>query len=228
MRGLLNCCYELMELELRAYRYENLFTLLHMAERIDLLCSGGIMEERNDGHTATQGEDRPVDSYEGTELDPLPDGSTEPVDKSGRGDIIETRENNGEHYKQDPDTGKMEGSEPYAEDEGGEGNVKADDRFDIHPDKINKFLLKPGAKHSQEFFDVGYKRDDYERLFDDIAKGYDKKKAVDFQADDKHRKDSFSIFMNLGVSSQKRFRTVWEQSREEGSKPRLITAHREE
>lgn len=46
MRGLLNCCYELMELELRAYRYENLFTLLHIAERIDLLCSGGIIEVR--------------------------------------------------------------------------------------------------------------------------------------------------------------------------------------
>lgn len=105
---------------------------------------------------------------------------------------------------------------------------KTDDRFDIHPDKINKFLLRPGAKHSQEFFDVGYKQDDYERLFDDIAKGYDKKKAVDFRADDKSSKDSFSIFMNLGVTGQKRFRTVWEQSREKGSKPRLITAHRED
>ena len=38
-----------------------------------------------------RGEYRPVDSYEGTELDPLPDGSTEPVDKSGRGGIIEKR-----------------------------------------------------------------------------------------------------------------------------------------
>ena len=182
MKELLNCCYELMEIELRAQHTENLFTLLHMAERIDLLRRGGIIEERsNDGHTAKKGED-----------------------------------------------GKFIGSEPYADEDGKEGNVKTDDRFDIHPDKINKFLLKPGAKHSQEFFDVGYKRDDYERLFDDIVNGYDKKKAIDFQADDKHRKDSFSIFMNLGVSSQKRFRTVWEQSREEGSKPRLITAHRED
>lgn len=174
-----------------------------------------------------RGEYRPVDSYEGTELDPLPDGSTEPVDKSGKGGIIEERSNDGHTAKKGED-GKFIGSEPYADEDGKEGNVKTDDRFDIHPDKINKFLLKPGAKHSQEFFDVGYKKDDYERLFDDIANGYDKKKAIDFQADDKHRKDSFSIFMNLDVSSQKRFRTVWEQSREEGSKPRLITAHRED
>lgn len=123
----------------------------------------------------------------------------------------------------------MEGSTPEGGGSGGGGaSPKTDDRFDIHPDKINKFLLRPGAKHSQEFFDVGYKQDDYERLFDDIAKGYDKKKAVDFRADDKSSKDSFSIFMNLGVTGQKRFRTVWEQSREKGSKPRLITAHRED
>ena len=57
MKALLEYCYELMEIELRVQHTENLFTLLHMAERIDLLCRGGIMEERNDGHTATQGED---------------------------------------------------------------------------------------------------------------------------------------------------------------------------
>lgn len=173
-----------------------------------------------------RGEYRPVDSYEGVELSvdtaegqPLP-----PVDKGADGGIMEQRD-----YIQNPDTGKMEGSTPEGGGSGGGGaSPKTDDRFDIHPDKINKFLLRPGAKHSQEFFDVGYKQDDYERLFDDIAKGYDKKKAVDFRADDKSSKDSFSIFMNLGVTGQKRFRTVWEQSREKGSKPRLITAHRED
>lgn len=47
MRELLTCCYELMEIELRAQHTENLFTLLHMAERIDLLRRGGFVFERS-------------------------------------------------------------------------------------------------------------------------------------------------------------------------------------
>lgn len=75
-----------------------------------------------------RGEYRPVDSYEGTELsneplpnvnETLPDGSTEPVDKSGMGGIIELRENKDPDYIQDPDTGKMEGSTSDGGDEGG-------------------------------------------------------------------------------------------------------------
>ena len=46
MKELLNCCYELMEIELRAQHTDQLFTLLHMAERIDLLRRGGIIETR--------------------------------------------------------------------------------------------------------------------------------------------------------------------------------------
>lgn len=181
-----------------------------------------------------RGEYRPVDSYEGTQLsaeplpngnETLPNGNAEPVDKSLRGGIIEMR--NDGHTATHGEDGEFTGSEPYADDEGGSGG-KTDDRFTIHPDKINKFLLKPGAKHSKEFFDVGYKENDYEKLFDDIAKSYDIKKAVDFCPNDSDNKDTFSIFMDLGVTKQKSFRTVWEQSREKGSKPRLITAHRED
>ncbi len=46
MKELLTCCYELMEIELRAQHTENLFTLLCMAERIDLQLWGGIIESR--------------------------------------------------------------------------------------------------------------------------------------------------------------------------------------
>ena len=35
---------------------------------------------------------------------------------------------------------------------GESGIIKTDERFIIHPDKINKFLLLPGAKHSKDFF----------------------------------------------------------------------------
>ena len=46
MKELLTCCYVLMEIELRAQQTDRLFTLLHMAEMIDLLCRGGIIETR--------------------------------------------------------------------------------------------------------------------------------------------------------------------------------------
>lgn len=46
MKELLTCCYELMEIELRAQHTDQLFTLLHMAERIDLKLRRGIIEER--------------------------------------------------------------------------------------------------------------------------------------------------------------------------------------
>ena len=77
--------------------------------------------------------------------------------------------------------------------------IKTDERFDLDPNKINKFLLLPGAKHSEEFFNVGYKPSDYEMLFDDIAAGFDMKKAVDFRPNPSG-KEGFSIFMKpIGV-----------------------------
>ena len=38
-----------------------------------------------------------------------------------------------------------------------DGIIKTDERFEIHPDKIKKFLLKPGAKHSKEFLPLSIK-----------------------------------------------------------------------
>ncbi len=95
----------------------------------------------------------------------------------------------------------------------------------IHPDKIYKFCLNPEGKHSKEFFNVGYTEKDGEKLQNDINSQFDISKAVDIRngAD----KTSFSIFMKLGVTKQKRFRTVWEKA-DEDSPSRLITAHRED
>lgn len=45
------------------------------------------------------------------------------------------------------------------------------DRY-IHENKIRKYLLQPGAKHSQEFFDVGYTERDWEQLEADILSQY--------------------------------------------------------
>ena len=101
--------------------------------------------------------------------------------------------------------------------------VDQDERFVIQPDKINKFLLKPGAKHSKEFFDVGYSSDDHVKLYKDIAAQFDMEKA---EYDEKSKfGQGFSIDMQLGITKKRTFKTVW-QIEKEGDKPRLITAHR--
>ena len=99
------------------------------------------------------------------------------------------------------------------------------DRYTIAEPKISKFLLKPGAKHSAEFFAVGYSEQDAMKLNADIYQQFDEALKTDVRiADD--GTESFSIFMELGTAEKKTFRTVWQ--RDVGSeKPRLITAHRE-
>ena len=105
------------------------------------------------------------------------------------------------------------------------GIIKTDERFEIHPDKIKKFLLKPGAKHSKEFFDVGYTPDDYELLFDDIASNFNMDAAF-ARIEKPDGSIDFCIYMDLGVTKKKNFKVVWKKDNPE-SKPRLITAHRE-
>ena len=100
------------------------------------------------------------------------------------------------------------------------------DRYTIAEPKISRFLLKPGAKHSAEFFSVGYTEQDGMLLNSDMYQQFDDSLKVDVRiAED--GTESFSIFMELGTAEKKTFRTVWQ--RDPGSeKPRLITAHRED
>ena len=100
------------------------------------------------------------------------------------------------------------------------------DRYTIAEPKISKFLLKPGAKHSAEFFDVGYTEKDGLLLNADIYQQFDETLKTDVRVAEDST-ESFSIFMELGTTEKKTFRTVWQ--RDPGSeKPRLITAHRED
>ena len=117
-------------------------------------------------------------------------------------------------------------AENYIDNSSRSGIIKASERIEIHPDKINKFLLKPGAKHSKEFFDVGYNENDYERLFNDITSEFDNSKVLDIKKNEDGTED-FSTFMYLGVNNKKKFRIVWRKDTPE-SKPRLITGHRED
>ena len=106
------------------------------------------------------------------------------------------------------------------------GGIIRNKECEIAPDKINKFFLKPNAKHSKEFFDVGYKPTDFELLDKDLKASFDYSKAVDKVILD-NGVEKFSIFTELGVDRKKRFRTVWQKDTPE-SIPRIITAHRED
>ena len=92
--------------------------------------------------------------------------------------------------------------------------------------KYTEFFLKPGAKHADQFFDVGYMEEEPVRLRYDMAKQFDKSKAVNISIDE-NGKERFRIYMYLGVDKKKRFRTVWINDGADG-RPRIVTAFREE
>ena len=99
------------------------------------------------------------------------------------------------------------------------------DKYDMPRAKIKDYLLKPGSRHAQEFFDVGYTPFDVEKLNRDIDTLFDASRITDKRSSE-GGKERFSIFMELGVSVKKRFRTVWQKDTPD-AKPRFITAHRE-
>lgn len=106
-------------------------------------------------------------------------------------------------------------------------NYVSNKGFTIHKDKIQKFLLKPGAKHYDEFYDAGYRPGEFQLLALMIENEYDEDKATEMKTN-ANGSERFTIFMNLGFSGGgKRFRTVWQKDTPD-SKPRLITAHRED
>lgn len=106
----------------------------------------------------------------------------------------------------------------------GLGDIIETEKAVIQIRKLNEYLLKPGAKHSKEFFDVGYTEQDIEKLATDIFEQYDEEKRTDFRAKDDGA-ESFVVYMQLGKEDRKSFITVW--LKEPGNaKPRLTTAYR--
>lgn len=130
-------------------------------------------------------------------------------------DIIELRFDEDEHPRDDD--GKFK-DKPDA--------ALNNDKYFMPEDKIKKFLLSEGAKHSKEFFDVGYSIDNWQKLNDDIYDNFDMNKATDFKKL-QNGGSRFSLFMELGIDKKKSFRTVWQKD-DENAKPRFITAHRED
>lgn len=95
--------------------------------------------------------------------------------------------------------------------------------FSIHQNKLSGFCLKPGAKHSAEFFKMGYTEGDEKRLFHDIEKGYDPERKI-IEGVLASGKTKFSIPMKLGVTSTQLFRTVWQEDGPDDTS-RFITAY---
>ena len=111
-------------------------------------------------------------------------------------------------------------------DKSAESGIIEEKECYIHPDKIEKFCLKPGAKHADDFFNVGYTENSGERLKVDLTKSFDYKKATDIISLP-NGGEKFSIFTHLGISKKKCFRVVWQKDKSD-STPRFITAYRED
>ena len=90
--------------------------------------------------------------------------------------------------------------------------------------KIRDYLLAPGRVHYREFADVGYKREDDRRLFNDIEEQFDLSKAIEdgiFPGGG----IGYILPMTLGITKKKPFITIWSLE-DTDPRPRFITAHR--
>lgn len=96
----------------------------------------------------------------------------------------------------------------------------------IAESKITDYCLKPGSKHYADFADVGFTPSDGDLLKAQFAEAFTKGERVDIRSG---YNDSvlFSVFANMGKTSQKRFRIVW-QIDNGIENARFITAYRED
>lgn len=92
------------------------------------------------------------------------------------------------------------------------------------PQKYTGYFLKSGAKHADQFFDVGYTSDNPLQLRYDMARQFNMEKAVDFK-ELGGGSVRFNIYMELGMTKQRTFCTGWIKDAPE-SKARIITAFR--
>lgn len=92
------------------------------------------------------------------------------------------------------------------------------------PKKYTGYFLKDGAKHADQFFDVGYTADNPLQLRYDMARQFNMSKAVDVQ-ELNGGAIMFNIYMTLGVTKQRTFLTGWIQDTPD-SKPRIVTGFR--
>lgn len=102
--------------------------------------------------------------------------------------------------------------------------VSAEKGISVHKKKLNRYCLKPGAKHSKDFFDAGYGENDADKLFRDLSHHFDLSKAIDKQYDRVSHHTTLSIPMTLGTDKRFTFRTIWRDDGIDDSY-RFITAY---
>lgn len=103
------------------------------------------------------------------------------------------------------------------------GYYESDKGFYVPVGKIDDYCLNPERKHFHNFAEIGYTKDDREKLFRDLEREYDLSKKIDaFQLPSGFEK--FSIPVNLGVTEIRTFRSVWETDGPDGAN-RLVTLY---
>ncbi len=90
--------------------------------------------------------------------------------------------------------------------------------------KFSGFFLRPGAKHADDFFNVGYTSDHIRQLRYDIASQYNLDKAIEW-AKTGDGKSRFNIYMELGTHRKKYFCIGWVIDSPEEA-PRIVTGFR--
>lgn len=90
--------------------------------------------------------------------------------------------------------------------------------------KITKYCLDPNRKHYKEFTDVGYSKNDPERLKKDLLKGLAENEA-ESTFPNEHGDRSFTVYMKLGVTKKRTFRTGWQIDKGTNF-PKFVTAYR--
>lgn len=94
------------------------------------------------------------------------------------------------------------------------------------PKKYTEYFLKHGAKHADQFFNVGYTAENPLQLRYDMARQFDIGKAVDYKLRD-DGKEAFNIYMELGTTKKRTFITGWIKDTPD-SAPRIVTAFRKD
>ena len=97
------------------------------------------------------------------------------------------------------------------------------DKAEIPYKKISRYLLLPGAKHSKEFFDLGYTVQDAEQLYSDIMREIEKNKTNEISGKFYGNRRRYSVIITLGKTKKRKFITVCQMI---DGIPTFITAHK--
>lgn len=104
-----------------------------------------------------------------------------------------------------------------------EASYRSSKGFVVDRRKIAEYCLKAGAKHSDQFFHLGYREEDSAQLLRDIEEGYDSTSRTLLETYSSGV-SKYSIPIELGVTHKRWFRTVWMNDGPDGT-DRFLTAY---